>query len=252
MFIVGKIIGAFLMPPGLLVLLSAFALAFLVLGKRRIAGIGLVAILVVGWALSSDPVAFALIRPLETAYPPLGTPPSKVMAVVVLGGGYVEDSPEYGNSTIPSPETLQRALYGAEIAKRAGLPLVWTSGNPAHPESEAGDALGVQRLWVSIGVDPSKIRLETRSKDTSGNARFTAALVGKGPVLLVTSAWHMPRSMLAFRHAGIEAVAAPTAYHWRSRPMTFFDLLPSAEALRISSDAIHEYLGLAWYSLARK
>ena len=248
---VGKIIGALLMPPGLFVLLSALALVFLVVGKRRIAAIGLAAILALGWALSSDPVAFALIRPLETAFPPLGTPPTSVKAIVVLGGGYVEESPEYGK-TIASPETLQRALYGAELAKRAGLTLVWTSGNPAHPEFEAVDALGIQRLWISLGIDPSAIRLETRSKDTSENARFTATLVGKGPVLLVTSAWHMPRSMLAFKHAGIEAIAAPTAYYWRSRPMTFFDILPSAEALRISSEAIHEYLGLFWYSLARK
>lgn len=250
MFIIGKIVGSLLMPPGILVFLVAVSV-FLGLLRRRRAAIAASALaLVLGWSLSIDPIAFAIVRPLETAYPPLGAVSLDATAIVVLGGGYVEDSPEYGNRTILSPETLQRALYGAEIAKVSHLPIVWTSGNPQHPDSQESDAETTRRLWIELGVDPGRIRVESRSKDTSENARFTVPIVGSGPVILVTSAWHMPRAMLAFAHAGIRATAAPTAYHWRSRAFTFYDLLPSAEALRVSSEAIHEYVGLAWYSIS--
>jgi uncharacterized SAM-binding protein YcdF (DUF218 family) len=71
-------------------------------------------------------------------------------------------------------------------------------------------------------------------------------------VLLVTSAWHMPRSMEACARAGIAAAAAPTGFVSGAAPDEpggLYDLLPSMTALHHSYYAIHEYLGQAWYQV---
>ena len=104
-----------------------------------------------------------------------------------------------------------------------------------------------------MGVDPQRITLETRSRNTDENARFTAALVhpqSDQTWLIVTSAYHMPRAMGLFRKAGFEAIAYPVDYRtvggrrdWRlnanlPRGLELFDL------------AVHEWVGLVAYRLS--
>jgi len=59
----------------------------------------------------------------------------------------------------------------------------------------------------------------------------------------------MPRAMLAFRRAGIEAIAAPCAYRSESGAHDFTDWLPGMTAFQTSAWALHEYIGLAWYAI---
>ncbi|MEI6877053.1 MAG: YdcF family protein, partial [Spirochaetota bacterium] len=106
-------------------------------------------------------------------------------------------------------------------------------------------------LWIDMGIEAGRITIEKKSRDTYENAAFTKGLVGAGPILLVTSAWHMPRSMLAFTKNGIESIPAPTSYRVDKHSLDFLDLLPGSESLLTSQLALHEYLGILWYNLAR-
>jgi len=250
MFEVGKLIGSLLMPPGILLLLVAAGGLSVFLGRRRLGLALLVATLVLGWGLSSATVADLLIHPLETGYAPFSKAPGAT-GIVALGGGMAGASPEYGGLSILSPESLQRCLYAGELALRLDLPLIYSSGNPLSPGTQEADAQAAVRLWRSMGVPARSIRVEAGSRDTWENAQFTKALAGSGPFIVVTSAWHMPRAMLAFARAGATAVAAPTAYRSKSRPFVAYDLLPNPESMLVSAFAVHEYVGLAWYRLTK-
>jgi uncharacterized SAM-binding protein YcdF (DUF218 family) len=107
-------------------------------------------------------------------------------------------------------------------------------------------------LLERFGIARERIVLESRSRTTDENARFTRALVSPKPGerwLLVTSAFHMPRSIGAFRHAGFEVEAYPV--DWRSRgwidAASPFDQL--SHGLARTDVAVHEWSGLIAYRL---
>jgi uncharacterized SAM-binding protein YcdF (DUF218 family) len=93
--------------------------------------------------------------------------------------------------------------------------------------------------------------IEDRSATTWENAAFSAVLLradGIGAVQVVTHGWHMRRSLLAFRRAGLPAAAAPSHLSGPAR-LDFASFVPSAQAWSDSRYAMHEWIGLAWYAL---
>ncbi len=103
---------------------------------------------------------------------------------------------------------------------------------------------------TEFGVAPDRVTIEEKSRNTDENARFTAAIVhpeSSQRWLLVTSAFHMPRSMGMFEEAGFQAIAYPVGYHTLGNgqlPRLDFD---PARNLRIFELALHEWIGLAAY-----
>lgn len=77
----------------------------------------------------------------------------------------------------------------------------------------------------------------------------------KPKVLLVTSAWHMPRAKMLFERAGFDVVAAPTDYEMHyvaEESLKIRHFFPSADALHRNSDAVKEWVARAGYSLFRR
>lgn len=248
-----NIVAVFLLPP--LNGLAMAALGVVLLGRRPRLGKGLVALgLAMLAALSLQPVADALIAPLELRHPALSlgdaaVPP--VDAIVVLGGGRYRMAPEFGGEDDVKSASLERLRYAATVARRLGKPLLMTGGLPdggSRSEAEVmRDALkrdfGVETKWI-----------EGRSDDTRQNARYSAEILlpsGHKRIALVTSAFHMPRSVEAFQAAGFEVVPAATAFMSKRTPWTPLDFLPRADAMRLSSLALHEWIGIAWYRFRR-
>ena len=99
---------------------------------------------------------------------------------------------------------------------------------------------GLQTLW-----------LEQASKDTWQNAADSAAVLRPShidTVYVVTHAWHMRRALIAFRAAGLRAVAAPVDPE-RPPPLAPRMLVPSVSAWQQSYYGLHEWIGCLWYSL---
>jgi uncharacterized SAM-binding protein YcdF (DUF218 family) len=109
------------------------------------------------------------------------------------------------------------------------------------------------RLLEEWNIPPTAIQIEGGSINTHENAiRSYEVLAPQGihRILLVTSAMHMPRAAGAFRKAGFEVVAVPADFHsgWRD-PDILSRWFPSADNLRDSYTALHEWLGIATYRL---
>ena len=249
-FVVSKALWFFAAPSALLMLGALVGAAFAARrGARRTALGCLAALLVIGVA----PAGALLIAPLENRFPapPPELPPP--YGVVVLGGAIDDDiSRARGQTTFD--EGAERLTEAATLARRyPSARIVYTGGSNSllgRPSSEAEDA---RRLLVSMGVDPQRITLESRSRNTDENARFTAALVHpeSGQTwLVVTSAYHMPRAMGLFRKAGFAAIADPVDYHTEGKRGDWRLNVNLPHGLVLFDLAVHEWIGLVAYRLS--
>ena len=203
--------------------------------------------LVLMYAMSTNAFASLVIAPFENAHAAFSGDARGAKAIVVLGGGYSDKSPEYGGLPALSQSGMKRAVFGWELYAKLKLPLLFSEGKGYDMTTPATGAQAADRLWRALGVPPDRILLESASVDTRTNALGTAARFKGEPVILVTSAFHMPRSMLSFRKAGMQPIPAPTDYLAKRTALTWPDFLPSAGALETSTLALHEAVGFLWY-----
>jgi uncharacterized SAM-binding protein YcdF (DUF218 family) len=218
---------------------------------RTILIVGLAGLLVSGVSLVGD----ALIRPLETRFPPgdLSRDPRPVAGIIVLGGS--TDSNER-RELASLNEAAERLTEAVALARR--LPsarLVFTGGSGALLAREAPEADAAARLLTGLGVAADRVTLENQSRDTHENAVFTRRLLGDTTGqrwLLVTSGWHMPRAVGCFRAAGMAVEAWPVDYRAAPTldPRRIQYSIP--EGLRRLDFVAREYAGLVMYSLTRR
>ncbi len=199
--------------------------------------------------LSLRPVSYLMIQGLER-YPPLPVPVQlqDEKAIVVLGAGINENSPEFGRST-ESARGIQRLQYAAFLFEQTALPVL-VSGGYVHSNKVSEAAVMSQTLQNSFDV--ATVWQEQQSGNTAENALYSAELLqgqGVSTIYLVTHAWHMPRALMMFEAQGMDVTPAPIQAATRPEywlPRTY---LPSMDALVESHLALHEYLGLLWYRL---
>lgn len=240
-------IAAFLLPPLNLLLLFAAGL-LLLRGRPKIGKALLGAGFVLFWLFSTPFVIDKGLQRLESGFKPIVHPgPNEAQAIVILGGGLYFHAPEYGGKDTVSVETLQRLSYGAQLHRVTGLPLLVTGGavNRHLPEG----ALMQERMQADFRV-PVRWS-ESRAINTFENARFSADILkheGIEKIYLVTHAWHMPRSVMAFRNAGFKVTPAPMGFTTRYRN-DLFAFMPSVDALKKSYILSHELIGLIWYRI---
>ena len=183
-------------------------------------------------------------------------------AVVVLGGGLRPKLPP--RQAVEVAEGGDRLLTGLRLMRQGKAPLLVTSGarvsftaaDPAPPE-----ALWARDLAIELGLKPSQILLNPGSRTTAEEAQAIGELGrqrGWKRVLLVTSAFHMPRSLATFqRRSGLTVIPvacdyqlADRAHYGRVTPGSFVkDLLPDAEFLYLTTVALKEHVGLLAYRL---
>ncbi len=249
MVVLSAIISTLFLSP--LVFALAAGAGLLLLRRRRTAGWWvLAASSAIPLLLSLGPVSGLLLHTLERRNPPYDGRP--VDAVVVLGGGVVNGSPEEGGRGSLAPDALKRLVYGSIIERRAAVPIVVSGGIVWNAPGAEAEAVVSARLLRDIGVPGSLIVEEGASRTTWENARNVASILKErriGRVALVTSAYHMPRSLLAFRKAGVDCVPAPTDYKATYAAASVASGLPSFEHLKDAFVALREYFGIVQYSL---
>jgi len=203
------------------------------------------------WLLGTAPVRNMLTASLEYQYPAYSFHqilPNNT-AVVLLGNGIQEQAPDYQLRDTLSRFGMMRTIYAAQIAKQTGLFVYATGGTPlrTHAASESS----VMKHWlINFGVDATHIHEENQANTTWENATLTTAMLKKeniNTIILVTSAWHMPRAVWCFKQQGLKIIPAPTDYLTDQAPYDIRSFLPRWDRLSDSGDALHEYLGLLWY-----
>lgn len=248
MFVLKQFLKGLILPPTSWFILLLVALIF---WPRRWARKLLLVTVVLIAALHSGDVGYVLRYPLESRYPPLLDPrgAEPYDAIVVLTSSAI---PAHGMIPFPSvDEYMFRRLDEAwRLYRRQPKPIV-VSGGPVNPFVPRVDENKIACDYlVQWGVPANDVIGEGRSRDTFESAIEVKKILQKRGwkrYLLVTSAVHMPRSMLAFRSIAPEPIAAPgdfTLGEYRFTPLSIF---LSEAAARRWYITVHEYLGLANY-----
>ncbi len=200
------------------------------------------AALALGLALGATPLGSWLIRPLEARFPPsrLDRAPGTIL---VLGGAEALAASEWRNA-LELSEAGERVLEGAALAHRFPTAKLAIAGGIRLERSSLTDVGLVVDAWRRIGVAPGRIIPVDRTADTCSNALGARRL--PRPILLVTSAAHMPRSVACFRAAGIEPLIYPVDYR-AIRPGRSIGGVTSN--MDRADFALHEWIGLAYYRL---
>lgn len=246
----GPLPSALLLPPGNLLIggIAAVVLPWPRRARPAIRWLGRAALLLV-LILAMPIVPTLMTMALQRGLPLTPSPGDPPRAIVILSAE-VRASAAGALEPVSSagPTTLQRVQAGALLARRTGLPILVTGGVVLRGTPPAGEVMA-QLLKTSFGLPARWV--ENRSKDTWQNAALSAPLLraaGIRAVYLVTDAGHMPRAIIAFRHAGIAATAAPVRLAVLPRAL-LGALIPSPYGLARSELEIHEALGLLWYWL---
>ncbi|HEX4856511.1 MAG TPA: YdcF family protein, partial [Limnobacter sp.] len=143
-------------------------------------------------------------RQLEASRPLPGGGAGKVDAIVVLGGGL--EGRFQGYRTLPDlNDSADRLWLGAQLYKQDISRRMVLSGGlfEADPRLEA-EARGMKKFMMDMGVPEEVLLIEDRSRTTLENALRTREMLGiQAPrIALVTSAFHMGRSVMWFERAG--------------------------------------------------
>jgi uncharacterized SAM-binding protein YcdF (DUF218 family) len=249
MYIISKIFWFFAQPINLMfaVLMIGTALLFSkfhILGRNLVVG-GLF----FGLLIAHAPIGQLLMRPLEDRF---GRPadPQHIAGIISLGGGFELDvSASRGVVEIGSASDRINELI--LLARRfPEAKVIYTGGTSNILYDGVADGEIIRSYFKAFGIEPNRLIIEARSRNTHENAIFTRDLVkpsGDQSFLLITSAFHMPRSMGVFRKAGWNVIPWPVDFRTTGKP-EFGRFFYSADLyLENTHLAAKEWIGLIAY-----
>lgn len=254
-YYLSKIFWLFAQPSSLAAIALTIGLATLAVSRFRRAGLALafsgLALFVGGGFL---PVSNYLVYPLEERFAKIPLPAAgEPVAGIIILGGFEEAWVSGGRPGLAVNEAAERLTEGVRLARRwPGAKVVFTGGVGGLFDLGDGAAGPVGEYLAAVGIARDRIVLEGKSRNTWENATLTLDLIkpqAGDRWVLVTSAYHMPRSMGVFRTAGFEVIPAPVDFRTRdSRDL--FDMFSSpSDGLKRFDMGVREWIGLVGYWL---
>ena len=246
-FLASKLLWFLTAPLNALVLL-AFGGVLLGLTRWRrlgwwVALASLSAILVIG----TLPLGKLVLRPLEERFAPWRDDGGPVAGIIVLGGAFDATVAEYRGQFAVNDAGERITAMAALARRRPDVPVVFTGGSGRLVVTETGEAEALGRHLGELGIGEGRIILESQSRNTRENALASFDLLkprSGDRFILVTSAFHMPRSVGLFRAAGFTVLPWPVDYRTASPASdgVSFSIVGGFADLEL---AIREWIGLA-------
>ncbi len=253
-FFVSKIIWIVFSPDSLLLILIVFSLVLLYMDKRKQAKILLSIVSGLLILISFFPIGEWLLYPLESRFQTNPVLPDKIAGIVVLSGS---------ENTVLSPQwqqvelgdAIERDLMFLALARKyPEAKLLFTGGSGSLLEQKDKAADIAKKLFKQINFDVTRIIFEKESRNTYENAIYSKKIVQ--PVknekwILITTGWHMPRSVGIFCKAEWPVIPYPVD-HQTNKDNLFRISFNLSNNLRMLKIAIKEWLGLFAYYLSGK
>jgi len=241
--------STFLFPPGIIII--ALVLLCLYLYRRHFGLAKILILVTLVFYLTTIPlVGDQLIGSLEGRY----QPPNDVRGdvIIMLGGGATLDTPNVNGLGHLSGFAANRLLTCAQLYHKLNLPIIVSGGKVLETTGSEADIAKV--ILMGLGVPGDKVIIENQSLNTTENAVFTKKLIQQynfSQPILVTSAFHMKRSVLQFEKVNLLVIPYPTDYQTNLQSkFQPHQLWPNATALLNVSLALKEYVGILavqWY-----
>lgn len=254
-FFLSKTLGTMLLPVNFLIgagVLGAFLLSTRGAGfGRRLLAISALLLALCGFS----PIGKLLILPLEQRFPPWDASRGAPDGIVVLGGA-IDPDLSAGRGRAVFTHSADRIVATAALARRyPNARIVFSGGNAdLIGDDSAKEADYALSVFEDLGIARDRLTAERLSRNTNENAEFAKAVANPKPGerwLLVTSAFHMPRSIGLFRKAGFAVEAYPV--DWRASKSRAFSFSSIAlNGLERTELAMREWIGLTAYWLTGK
>lgn len=254
-YITSKVFWLFAQPSSLCVIAMAAGLILIGFTRRRrlglwLSGLGLTMLIVAGFL----PLGNYLVLPLEERFASQSLPePGEKVAGIIILGGFEDGWVSAGRGGLAVNEAAERLTESVRLAKRWPDARVVFSGGVAGLLAGGVEAAGpVGAFLEDVGIDAGRIVLEPDARNTWQNAinlREVLKPSASDRWLLVTSAYHMPRSVGVFRKVGFDVIAAPVDYRTRDAGdlTRLFETMPGG--LQRLDLGAREWIGLAAYWL---
>src|SRR3954466_1421544 len=219
---------------------------------RKLVLAGIVLLAICGFS----PLGYLLLYPLEARFPPWDETRGAPEGIIVLGGSIDPELSAARGITV-FKGSVDRIVAGAALAHRYPNARIVFSGGSANLVSDdsAKEADYAASLFESLCIARSRLTMKRRSRNTQENAEFSKALVAPKPGerwLLVTSAYHMPRSIGVFRKAGFAVEPHPADWRTGGRIDSPGFSTFASEGLDHTDAALREWIGLATYRISGK
>ncbi|WP_411033910.1 YdcF family protein [Shinella sp. BYT-45] len=194
-----------------------------------------------------------LLQVLEDRIARAELPAGGPACIITLGGGFESEvvAARGGFEMTQAGDRFVETLRLAQQFPQARILI--SGGDGSLSGAYKGDAVVGARFLEAFGVPATRLIRETESRDTFENAGNTQALLaanGLERCLLVTSAFHMPRSVGLFRKLGLDVLPWPTDYRTTSRASLALDLTQPSTNSQLMTTALREWTGLLFYYLA--
>lgn len=254
-FFASKIVWFFLTPLNCLIFLLLAWLLFRRLAWRRLAGLTLLLLLLYGGAIVLTPLPELAVRSLENRFPQPAVDGTAIAGIIVLGGATDDGAVAEARGQAAINGAAERLTTAIALHRTLADKTLVVSGFSGRLRPQGwNEAEITARFFEQQGVDMARVRFEAESRNTAENARQTAAMVGamtgaaERPWLLITSAWHLPRAVAAFRAEGLDVLPYPVDY--RTAPAQLVWPRDIGSSLGLAGIALHEWLGMLVYWLS--
>lgn len=249
LFYLSKIFWFLIQPLNLAIFLLALSLLVAWFGWRKFGGFTALASFLILALSAWTSLGALMLNPLEERFP-RPPPPDKVAGIIVLGGGF-EGAINLARGGYDVNSGGDRYLEAAVLARRYPDAQVVVSGGTGTVLLEGeGDADTATKLFSALGISSSRLVLERDSRNTYENVENLRNLVAPGPDetwLLVTSAFHMPRSVGLFRKAAFPVLPWPVDYRTSGKEGIGVMRDNPADSLQTTTMALREWIGLIAY-----
>jgi uncharacterized SAM-binding protein YcdF (DUF218 family) len=255
-FALSKTLGIMLLPTNFLIGLGLLGTVLLF---TRFASLGrkLVVVSVVLLAICGfSPLGNLLLLPLEQRFPPWDETRGAPDGIIVLGGS-IDPELSAARGVTVFKGSVDRIIAAAALAHRYPNARIVFSGGSANlvADDSAKEADYAVSVFERLGIVKNRLTVERRSRNTQENAEFSKALVSPKVGerwLLLTSAYHMPRSVGVFRKAGFAVEPYPADWRTGGRMGRLGFSTFASEGLDHTDSALREWMGLAAYRIAGK
>lgn len=252
-FILSKTLVYLILPVPFLALLL---IIFLLVRNRKLKRVFLILFCSFFFLYTNPFLANYVMRWWETPATPIAELEEAYDAAIILSG--VTDTDKYPQDRVHTNKGADRILHTLQLYKLGKVPLIIVSGGSGKliTEEEAAEAELIKRVLLLSGVAEKDIMTEEESRNTYENALFTTRLIkeknlAEDKLLLVTSAFHMRRSLASFKKAGL--LPRPYAVDFYAGEPEYTPdhlLIPDPGAINQWTKLISEWTGCLMYRMS--
>jgi len=253
-FILSKLIWPLIMPENLIVLALIITSILLILKKDKLAKKWLLSTSSIVLIITVLPIGAWLTYPLETHFPTKPILPKQVDGIILLGGSFIPSTSQAWDKVQTNDYSDRIYNFLALMQQYPKAKAIFTGGQASINGQYPSEAYFAKQLFDSLGIESNRIIYDDKARNTYENIINTKKLAQAKPKenwVVVTTAYHLPRTIGLFCQQNWPVIPYPADFHTNPNELfsATFDFSGNLQQL---NEAIHEWVGLMAYYLTGK